>query len=680
MTTITTPASEVGTRRYAPPGSNTRIGRMWRGGADDPVWVRPALISLLVATGIAYIWGLGASGDANSFYAAAVQAGTKSWKSFFFGSFDPSNFITVDKSPAALWVMELSGRIFGFNSWTMLVPEALEGVGTVGLLYLTVRRWFPPAAALAAGVGAATTPVAALMFRFNNPDALMVMLITLAAYATVRAIDHGRARWMVLAGSALGFAFLAKMLQAFLIVPALALVVLVAAPGGIGRRVRMLLYGAVALVVSAGWWVVAVELTPAADRPYIGGSQNNSLWNLIFGYNGFGRLTGNETGSVGGGAAGTAGRWGPTGLFRLFGAEMGTQVSWLLPAALLLLVAGLAITWRARRTNRTRAGLILWGGWLAVSGLAFSLGQGIIHPYYTVALAPAIGGLIGTGGILMWVNRDRWMARAVMAAAILMTAVWATVLLERTPNWLPWLRALVLASGSLAAIGIGLWPYVTRWWRKALAAGAMVAVLGAPIAYTLETIKTPHAGAIPSAGPTGASTNGLGGGPQAFRGRGQAGFFGRGQFGGQPPFPGAGRPPTGTGGTGGQPTGGGAGGLLDPSKPSAALTKLLETNASRYKWVAATVGANSAAGYQLATGDAVMAIGGFNGTDPYPTLAQFEALVKAGKVHYFIGGGGFGGPGSSGDSSAITQWVEANFQSTTVGGVSVYDLTSRSGG
>ncbi|MBV9660332.1 MAG: glycosyltransferase family 39 protein, partial [Acidimicrobiales bacterium] len=561
--------------------------------------------------------------------------------------------------------------------------------------------------ALAAGLVAATTPVAALMFRFNNPDALMVMLITVAAYATVRATEDGRSRWLVLAGSAVGFAFLAKMLQAFLVLPPLALVFLVAAPGGLARRLRALSYAGAALVVSAGWWVMAVQLTPAADRPYIGGSQNNSLWNLIFGYNGFGRLTGNETGSVGGGPGGTTGRWGPTGLLRLFGDEMGTQVSWLLLAALLLLAAGLIITWRAPRTNRTRAGLLLWGGWLVVTGLAFSLGQGIIHPYYTVALAPAIGGIIGTGGILLWLNRGRWMARAALAASITVTVAWSVVLLNRTPDWLPWLRAVLVATGSLAALGVLLWPYVTRWWRRALAAAALMALVGAPVAYTLDTINTPHAGAIPSAGPTGSttagsSTAGFGGPPGGAQFRGgqfQGGQSRAGQLGGPGRFaqgPGAGgggfAPPGqgipgqgpgrfGTPGGAGVAGRGAGGGLLDASRPSAALTKLLRTDASRYTWVAATVGANSAAGYQLATGGPVMAIGGFNGSDPYPSLAAFEALVKAGRVHYYIagGGGGAGGAGSSGDASAISQWVEANFQPTTVGGVSVYDLSRAAG-
>src|ERR1700749_661999 len=219
----------TGARRFparpAQPGRG-RLPRLLRGPADDPWWARPGLLGLLVATAILYTAGLSRNGWANDFYSAAVQAGAASWKAFFFGSFDSSNFITVDKTPASLWVMELSGRIFGVNSWSMLVPQALEGVACVGVLYAAVRRWFGPAAGLLAGLTLALTPVAALMFRFNNPDALLVLLLTVAAYAVVRALENGRTRWLVLCGVLVGFAFLTKMAQAFLVVPGFALVYL----------------------------------------------------------------------------------------------------------------------------------------------------------------------------------------------------------------------------------------------------------------------------------------------------------------------------------------------------------------------------------------------------------------------------------------------------------------------
>ena len=205
-----------------------------------PRWVIPALIALLGVTAGAYLWNLDSSGYANSFYAAAVQSGTKSWKAFFFGSIDSSNFITVDKSPGSLWVMELSGRLFGFSSWSMLAPQVLEGVASVGLVYAAVKRWFGPAAGLLAGAVLACTPVAALMFRFNNPDAFMVLLLVAAAYTLIRALEKAGTRWIVATGALIGFAFLAKMLQAFTILPAFAGVYLLAAPAGLWRRLRQL--------------------------------------------------------------------------------------------------------------------------------------------------------------------------------------------------------------------------------------------------------------------------------------------------------------------------------------------------------------------------------------------------------------------------------------------------------
>ncbi len=333
---VAAPSAETGQGAptpWPPPRRRGRPARFVRGKESDAAWVRPALLALLVATAVLYIWGLGASGWANSFYSAAVQAGTKSWKAMFFGSSDSSNFITVDKPPAFLWPMEISARIFGLNSWSMLVPQALEGVATVGLVYLSVRRWFSAQAALLGGAVVALTPVAAIMFRYNNPDALLALLLTAATYATVRGLERAQTKWMVLAGALIGFGFITKMLQAFLILPVLAVVYLLAAPTGWWRRVWQTFLMGVSLLVAAGWWVAIVALTPAADRPYVGGSQNNSILNLIFGYNGFGRLDGSESGSVGGGRV-AGSMWGPTGITRLFNSTFGNMMSWLLPGAL----------------------------------------------------------------------------------------------------------------------------------------------------------------------------------------------------------------------------------------------------------------------------------------------------------------------------------------------------------
>ena len=446
----------------SPPGRRPgALTRFWRGKEDDAPWVRPALLTLLVATAVLYLWDLGASGWANSFYSAAAQAGSKSWKAFLFGSSDSSNFITVDKPPLFLWPMEISARVFGVNAWSLLVPQALEGVATVGLVYLSVRRWFSAQAALLGGAVVALTPVAALMFRFNNPDAMLALLLTGATYASMRALERAQTRWLVLAGSLVGLGFITKMMQAFLILPVMAVVYLLAAPTGWWRRVRQVMAMGVSVLVAAGWWVAIVALTPAADRPYVGGSQNNSVLNLIFGYNGFGRITGNETGSVGGGrVAGTM--WGPTGITRLFNAEFGNMMSWLLPGALVMGAFVLALTLRARRTDRERAGVLLWGGSLVCTGLVISLAQGIIHPYYAVALAPPLGALVGITAVGLWRRRDTWAGRIGLAAGLGATTVWSVVLLGRTPDWFPLLRPFVAVAGFLGVIAIMSLPALRK--------------------------------------------------------------------------------------------------------------------------------------------------------------------------------------------------------------------------
>jgi 4-amino-4-deoxy-L-arabinose transferase-like glycosyltransferase len=709
---------------------------------------RYLLWSLLSLTALLYLADLGRNGWANDFYAAAVQAGAKSWKAFFFGSFDASNFITVDKTPASLWVMELSARLFGLNYWSVLVPQALEGVGSVALLYAAVRRWHGPWAGLLAGLALAITPVAALMFRYNNPDALLVLLMTAAAYALVRAIESGRTRWLVLAGALLGFGFLAKMLQAFLVLPPFGLAYLVAGPRRLPARLAQLAAGLVAVAVAAGWWVAAVMLTPAADRPYVGGSTDNSILQLALGYNGLGRIDGDETGSVGftGNRGGGAAFGGPTGIGRLFASEMGGQISWLLPAALLAICALAWLGWQSRQSRRRLSArgtdaaspgrdlpaVLLWGGWLVVTGPVFSFMAGIIHPYYTIALAPAIAALVGIGAVRLWqAARTTPAARYWLAAGVAVTAVWSFVLLDRSVSWLPALRFVILVAGLAAAAALVLAPRLgelagtsarRRLVAVAVAATAASASLAGPSAYTLDTIGTSHTGALPTAGPAvtsafggpgGGGFGGAGAGVPGGRGRSGTGRSGTGRSGAGRPGTGFTPPGSGTGssgsgsgvpggGTFGRPAGGSAGGAPTGSRPggsgqaglgggggapvgagglggsttvSSALARLLEEDAGRYTWAAATVSSDSAAPLQLATGDPIMSIGGFNGTDPAPALAQFERYVAEHKIHYFVGTNADSFGGGSGDAAAITKWVASHFRSQTVGGEKVYNLT-----
>jgi 4-amino-4-deoxy-L-arabinose transferase-like glycosyltransferase len=695
-----------------------RLPRLLRGPAEQPAWARPAVLVLLGLTAVLYLAGLSANGWANDFYSAAVQAGSTSWKAFFFGSFDASSFITVDKTPASLWVMELSARIFGLNYWSVLVPQALEGVACVGVLYAAVRRWFGPAAGLLAGAALALTPVAALMFRFNNPDAMLVLLMTIAAYALTRAIEDGRTRWLALVGAAIGFGFLAKMLQAVLVVPPFAVAYLVAGPPRLGRRLLQLLAGGAAMVLSAGWWVAAVMLTPAADRPYVGGSTNDSILQLALGYNGLGRLDGNETGSVGfgggGGGRGGGGAFGGgTGITRLFSSEMGSQISWLLPAALVALAAMIWLSRKGGRTDRMRAAAIIWGGGLLVTGGVFSYMSGIIHPYYTVALAPFIGALAGIGAVAGWQARGTVQGRVILCAGLVAATLWSATLLGRTPSWHPEIHWIVLVTGLLAAGAFAAGPLLTGLGatvrrRAALALIpvplALVALFAGPAAYSAATVSTSHTGALPSAGP--ASAGGFGG---------PGGGFGRGAFGGRtgtgnpggnfsPPGAGGGgtgTAPGGTGaggtgtapggtGTGGTGTGrtgtapggtrtgrggfGGGGGLAGNTQVSSALVTLLKNGSGSYKWAAATVGTQSASPLQLATRLPMLAIGGFNGSDPSPALAQFKKLVAAGEIHYFIGANSASFGGGTGSAAQITSWVAAHYTAKTVGGVTVYNL------
>ncbi|MGW1885595.1 ArnT family glycosyltransferase [Streptomyces sp. NPDC001970] len=679
---------------------------MWRGRPEDAAWVRPALLALLLLTGVLYLYDLSASGYANSFYSAAVQAGGESWKAFFFGSSDAGNSITVDKPPAALWPMALSVRLFGLGSWQILVPEVLMGIATVGVVYAAVRRRFSAAAGLIAGVVLALTPVAALMFRFNNPDALLALLMTVTVYCVLRALEGARTTWLVWAGVAVGFAFLTKTLQAFLILPPLALVYLVCAPTTVRRRLGQLALAGVALLVSGGWWVAVVELWPASSRPYIGGSQTNSFLELTFGYNGLGRINGNETGSVGGGGGGGGGQgggWGETGIGRMFNESIGGQISWLLPAALILVVAGILVTWRGRRADTARAAFLVWGGSLLSTLAVFSFMAGIFHEYYTVALAPYIAALVGMGATVLWEERAHVAARTALAGTVAVTAVWAYVLLGRTEDFVAWLGTAVLVGGLVAAAGLLFAGRLGRRLGLAAAGLGLAAALAGPVAYTLSTVNTGHQGSIVTAGPAG--TRGGPGGGDDGRGGGGAGTMppgaagrmpggGRGQ--GQPPgqMPGMGQGQAGQGQQSGQGrmpgqaaqgerpggagAGGGLGGLLNGANVSSAVAAKLERNAADYTWVAAAVGSQNAAGYQLATERPVMAIGGFNGSDPSPTLAQFKQYVAAGKIHYFVASGGEGGGqgGGPGGNSEIPTWVEENFTQVTVGGTTLYDLTA----
>ncbi len=608
-------------------------------------WNRVCLAVLLAATAVIYLWNITINGMGNQFYAAAAQAGSTNWEALLFGSLDPHNFITVDKPPVSQWVMGLSGQIFGFSSASMLVPQALMAVAAVALLYGAVTRISGPAAGLLAGAVLALTPVAVLMFRFNNPDAVMVLLMTAAAYCTVRAMSRADWRWLTWAGVALGFAFLAKMLEGLMVAPALAVVYLVAAPTALRARLTHVGVAAVAFFVSAGWFVVLTLLWPASSRPYIAGSTDNNFMNLVLGYNGFARVLGkNHMGfgpphQVVGSAAGAQVNLGGHGGFggfgggqsqgwsRLFSGEFGFEIGWLVPAALLAIVLVAISRGRAPRTDLTRAAAILFGGWLIVDGLVLSFMSGMIHPYYCLSIAPPVAAMFAVGVHECWQKRENRLYRVGLAALVGGTGAWSWWILGRNAAWMPALRWVILAV-SVLAIAALLLPTAQR--RRA-AVGALALGLGAalagPAAYALVTIGQPHQGGGPTVGPADTSRKNRGG------------FFGQ---------------------------------TVDNPK----LDELLKNTDTEYS--AAISRSSSAAGLELSTNTSVMAIGGFSGSDPVPTLAEFQNDVAQHKVTYYVvanypgRGPGWGNRGHD----DIARWVATTFSPVSVGDATVYNLSA----
>jgi 4-amino-4-deoxy-L-arabinose transferase-like glycosyltransferase len=622
---------------------------------------RAAVTCLLVAAGLLYSVRLSVSGWANAYYSAAAQAGGMSWRAFLFGGLDPAGGITVDKPPAALWLADLSVRVFGLSTPSLLLPQALCGLASVALLYATVRRQAlglvpgrpcpespsssrSPSAdadasfqARAAAVGLvaagalALTPVVTLMARYDNPDALMVALSVGAAYALVRSVGaaRGGGGWLALAGALLGLAFLTKLLQAWLVLPAFVAVALVAGAGPLWRRMARVVAAAAAMLTAAGWWVLLVQLTPAADRPWIGGTQHNSVLELALGYNGLGRLTGQE-GS--GGAANVArpGNW-----FRLFG-SWAPEASWLLPAAVLALSAGWLLARGRDRRDPTRAGLLLWGSWLLGAGVVLSSLRGISHSYYAVQLAPAIVGCVALGGALLWqrawapdgVVWPRW----VLATGVSITALWSAALLWGRPAWPLALAPVAVAAAAVTVVALFV---PRRGPGGALRAGrlaccaALVAIMVGPASWSVATAGAVHRGANVVSGP------------------------GVGEVVAVPGF---------------------SAGSASTARLPTELVGIVRSGAPGYDWAAAVIGRH-AADLQLASGEPVWALGGYNGSDPHPTATAFADAVSLHRVHYLVVNGDAAPSGS--EATRIARWAAHDLPARRLAGWQVIDLSSQ---
>ncbi|MFF0157535.1 ArnT family glycosyltransferase [Streptomyces sp. NPDC005263] len=685
-----------------------------------PRWSLPALIAILVLAAALYSWNLSGS-SLNSFYSAAVLSGTQSWKAWFFGSLDAGNFLTVDKPPFALMVMGLSCRVFGYGTWQMMAPMVAAALGTIWILHASVKRVFGHPAAAVAALVLALTPITVAINRDNNPDTLLVLLMVGGAALALRAVRTDRLLPLIGSAVCFGLAFNTKMLQGYIALPAVFAVYVFASRLGWRKKAVNLVLAAVALAVSSFWWAAAVSLVPASSRPYIGGSTDGTAWNLIMGYNGLGRIFGGE-GNGGGGGGGGGGFSGTAGLGRLFNDILGGQISWLIPFAAIACAGGLVLCGRAPRTDPTRAALVMWGGWTALHYLTFALAEGTMHPYYTTALAPGIAALCGGGGALLLraFRADRRWAW-VLPAALAVTAVWAAVLLRRASGWNTWLWPTIAVVMALAIAGLLVFRSGDR--VRLLAASVVAAVVAAvagPAAYAWSVPSGSSGGGgmgggtNPTAGPS--TGSGFGGGPGGGGGRGGFGGGGvegggmpggtrqggqtggrSGQEGGGPDggqmapgggngeLPGAssgagqapggtgemgGTPPGGTGenggtaaegGTGGQAGGMGGGGMGGMGGgASSELVSYLKKHQDGAKWLLAVSSSQSAAQLILSSGEPVISMWGWSGSDNAMTLAKLKDLVKKGELHYIqVGGSGMGGGpgGGSGASSEVTEWV-----------------------
>jgi 4-amino-4-deoxy-L-arabinose transferase-like glycosyltransferase len=381
--------SEAAARLPAP---RARATAWWRSAVRQPVWERPVLLALTAIAGFGYAWN--ATGNLEVFYAAAVRSMSMSRHNFFFAAFDPAGTVTVDKLPGAFWVQALFVRAFGLHAWTIVAPQVLAGMASVLVLDRLVRRLAGPLAAILAAGVFVLSPASVALNRGNVPDTLMILLLLLAADATVRAALSGRLRSLIWAGVLVGLAFQAKMIEAWLVLPALALAYVLASDADWPRRLRRLGIAGLVMVAASLSWMVVVSLWPATKRPYVDGSTTNSIFHEVFVYSGFGRLDQLSPNQLLTRAIGLRLPSPPPGWDRLLTGALGREAGWLIPAALIAL-AGCLVASRAG-SRLLRASTALWGTWLLVLLVVFSASS-TINSYYTAALSPPIAALLGTG-------------------------------------------------------------------------------------------------------------------------------------------------------------------------------------------------------------------------------------------------------------------------------------------
>lgn len=677
-----------------------------------PPWEGATLGVILALSAFLNLFRLDREGYANQYYAAAVKSMLQSWRNFFFVAFDPGGFVSVDKPPVGFWIQTAFAKVLGFSGLSLLLPEALAGVGAVALLWWLVRRAWGPAAGLLAALALAVTPISVVTARNNTIDSLLVLCLLGAAWSVTRAVESRRhaPHWLLLTAALVGLGFNIKMLQAYLALPALWFVYLVAARPGWRARVGHLALATVVMLAVSLSWTAAVDLTPASQRPYVGSSSNNTVTDLIVGWNGLdrlfgGRLTGNrgreaaaaalnaETvleslagGSAQGFGPGGTGETGVKGPLRLLDPQLGGQIGWLLPLAVAgLLLAGWQLRPRRPRwwwtragaggaglLRRRRAAVALWGAWFLTMATFFSI-AGMFHRYYLTMLAPGVAALTGIGAVALWREWRRpvpgprlgwgWLGWAVLAIPLATAAVQAR-LLASYPDWSRRLMPPIVALCAAAAIALLVTRLPWRWGRSEQGravriAGlaltvSLLALLIAPATWagiSVNAAATGLASPLPSAGP--AVRDGFGGPFGSFPGGPP--------YGARPGRDGATAPNNSPppGGPGQPPFGGPPGGFERRGRLTDQEVRWLIDHQGTATYLVAVTSANQAAPLILQTGLPVMATGGFLGSDPILTADSLAQLVHDGKVRYFLLGGGFdrGGFGVGGNGFSVASWV-----------------------
>jgi 4-amino-4-deoxy-L-arabinose transferase-like glycosyltransferase len=558
--------------------------------ASDVARSRCALIAIVALAAVLMLIGVTRSGYGNTYYATGAFAASHSWSALFHNAADLSGYVSLDKGPLPDWLMGLSGRLFGFASFSVMVPNALYGTATVIVLYDAVRRALGREIALLAALMMALTPVAVLVGRYNTPDALLLMLLVCAAWSLTVAAQSGRLRELLLCAGCVGLAFNTKMLEAYLVLPAFAIAYLVAGPRSPHRRLGQLAAAAgVMLIVSLAWFA-AMMLVPASDRPYVGDSTDNSWFQLM--------LEGDGVQRVAGHAGAFASHFEGNVLY-LLNSHVAGQIAWLLPLAIVGLVLGLAATWRSRHADPACGAYLTWGTWMIVCAAVLSFSAGARHAYYTSILAPAVATLAAAAVVTLWRrSRGSLPTAAALAFVLLGSSALSFLVLAHAGDFLPWLRWLVLACGLIAALAVlaaQARMRVSAPGRALVAVAATLAVLAGPAAYSIATAARAHTGYDPIAGPA---------------------------VGGRTPVAAVAHSHALT--------------TVTLARSLSLIDAYLLAHRDDARFLLAATDAKTADPLALATGLPVITLGGFSGVDPAPTADQLARLVSSGQLRYVL--------------------------------------------